>query len=389
MALEGDFAHRRAALILGDDPVNALGVARNLGRAGVWVSRLGAADSGIFHSRYIRSTVVVPEIDHCSDLEYVSALKSAVVDVDCKVVLFPLSDLHVLKVARNASSLADRFLPITSSLSASETLVNKRQFYESLAEMGIPHPATCFPRSPEEFETSANRIGYPVFLKPEISPLFSRKFNRKGFVAHDSGELLRHLKTIAPSGLAVVMQEIIPGSADCLHGCAGLRTPSESLLFCYRRLREFPAGFGTGSLQESIPLFVGRTRLLEYLQHIGYTGIFEAEFKLDPRDGVYKLIEINARAWWQTTHATVSGLNVVTAAYDYATGIPVNTQTYRVGTKWVHLYNDFFAARVSGLGFLGWVRSLQGEKVFDIWATDDLRPMLSFISNLAWSKLSR
>jgi len=389
MVLNGDLSHRRAALILGDDPVNALGVARNLGRVGVRVSRLGATDSGIFHSRYIKSTVVVPDIDHCSDVEYVNALKSAVLDVDCKLVLFPLSDLHVLKVARNASTLADRFLPITSSLSTCETLVNKRQFYKSLAGIGIPHPATCFPGSPEEFETSAERIGYPVFLKPEISPLFSQKFHCKGFVARDREELLRHLKTIEGSGLAVVMQEIIPGSANCLHGCAGLRTESESLLFCYRRLREFPAGFGTGSLQESIPLFVGRTRLLEYLEHIGYTGIFEAEFKLDPRDNVYKLIEINARAWWQTTHATVSGLNVVTAAYDHATGIPVNAQTYRVGTKWVHLYNDFFAARESGLGFLGWLRSLQGEKVFDIWAADDLRPMLSFISKLAVSKLSR
>ena len=33
------------------------------------------------------------------------------------------------------------------------------------------------------------------------------------------------------------------------------------------------------------------------LKEIGYYGLSEVEFKKDPRDGRYKLLEINARTW--------------------------------------------------------------------------------------------
>jgi D-aspartate ligase len=378
-----------AALIVGDDQVNALGLARNLGRNGVIVHRLGAVDAPVLRSRYIRSLHVVNGIDDSPDQEFVAALERAAPAAGGKPVLFPASDLHVIRVARNAAALAGSFRLLAASLPATETLVNKRRFYESLEAMGVAHPATRFPRTPDEFEAAAAQIGYPVLIKPEISPLFAREFQKKGLVAHSREELFRHLETLASSGLDMMAQEIIPGAADCMHGCAGLRTADTVLVFCYRRVREFPEGFGCGSLLESVQPFVGETRLLEYLDRLGYTGIFDAEFKRDPRDGVYKMIEINARSWWQNTHPSVSGLNIVMAAYDHATGHPVAPGGYQVGTKWVHLYNDYFAARAQGLGLLAWRRSLKGQVAFDIWASDDMRPMSAFLRDIARGKLRK
>ena len=336
------------ALIVGDDQVNVLGLARNLGRDGVRVHRLGASDAAVLRSRYIRSLSLVKGIDDSPDEEFVAALEQAARGAGGKPVLFPASDLHVIRVARNAAALAASFHLHAASLPATETLVNKRRFYESLAEMGVAHPATRFPRTRGEFEAAAAAIGYPVLIKPEISPLFARMFQKKGFVARDREELSRHLEALERSGLDMMAQEIIPGGADCMHGCAGLRTADRILVFCYRRVREFPEGFGCGSLLESVPAFVGQTRLVDYLGRIGYTGIFDAEFKRDPRDGAYKMIEINARSWWQNTHPSVSGLNIVKAAYDCAAGRPVPSGGYQVGTKWVHLYNDYFAASRRG-----------------------------------------
>ena len=371
------------ALILGDDPINTLGVARNLGRAGVPVSRLGSSDGGVLESRYIRSTHVVPGIDERSGREYVAALDDVGRKLGGRPVLFPITDLHVLKVSSNAAALARRFRLLAAGREATETLVNKRLFYESLERTGVPHPATRFPRGREQFREAARQIGYPVLLKPEVSPLFARRFQRKGFVAHDDGELGRQLDLLEPSGLEVMIQEIVPGDARCMHGCAGFRTDASTLVFCYRRVREFPPGFGCGSLLESVPSFFGGTRLGEYLAGLRYTGIFDAEFKLDPRDGVFKSIEINARSWWQNMHPTLSGLNLIKAAYDHATGGAPPPDGYRSGTKWIHLYNDFFAARTSGLALLPWLRSLRGDRTFDLWALDDARPMLSFLGVLA------
>jgi hypothetical protein len=55
----------------------------------------------------------------------------------------------------------------------------------------------------------------------------------------------------------------------------------------------------------------------------------------------------------------------------------------------VHLYNDYFAARAAGLGFLAWKRSLAGRTAFDIWARDDVRPMVAFLSDIARGKLRK
>jgi D-aspartate ligase len=380
--------HASTALLVGDDTVNALGVARNLGREGIAVYRLGSTDSPVFRSRYIRSSCVSPTIDECSDPEYLSWIVRAVPDED-PAVIFPLTDLHVLRMVRNRANLDQRFLLPGFTSDAAEILVNKRRFYQSLAEFVIPHPATAYPIEACDYEAAAESIGYPVFLKPEISPLFSRRFNSKGFVAQNRFELARHRQLISASGLPVVMQEIIPGGAECLHGCAGYRTRDEILFFCYRRIREYPAGFGTSACQESVAPFVDETRLFEYLRNIDYTGIFEAEFKLDPRTGVMNMIEINARPWWQTVHPTISGLNIVKSAFDHACGRPIENRPYTVGTKWFHLYNDYFASREAGIGLFRWLLSLRGACAFDLWSADDKTPMINFVRALVRRKIAK
>ncbi len=377
------------ALILGDDPTNTLGVARNLGRNGVDVYRLGEENSGVLGSRFIRSTWVVPDLGDCTDAAFVEHLVRIARDIGAEPVLFPVSDIFVLRVARNAEALSDEFKLLASDMATTETLVNKRLFFESLAKLGIPHPIARYPERKPDFARAAEEIGYPVLLKPEISPLFAKKYKTKGFVAHDEQELFAHLRTLETSGLRVMVQEIIPGDATAMHGCAGLRTPADSIAFCYRRVREFPPGFGCGSLLKSIPSIADESGVLEYLEQIGYTGIFDAELKLDPRDGVYKVIEINARSWWQNQHPTVSGLNVIQAAFDYATGRSVEPREYRLDAKWIHMYNDYFAARDAGLGLLGWLRSIRGERAFDIFAGDDVKPVISYLWGIFLGRLSR
>lgn len=374
---------KRPALVLGDDPVNVLGVARNLGRSAVPVHRLGASDDPVLRSRYVRGTRVVPGLDDLADDEYVALLHEMARGIGGRAVLYPLSDLHVLKVSRNAADLARSFLPLAADAAVAETLVNKRRFYTSLAERGVPHPASRFPASREEFHAAAEEIGYPVFLKPEISPLFARRFRLKGLVARDGEELDRHFDTLQPAGLNVMVQEIIPGDAQCMHGCAGFKAGARVWTFTYRRLREFPPGFGCGSLMSSVPDIAGRTPLVAYLTQIGYEGIFDAEFKLDPRDEVFKLIEINARSWWQNELPSASGFNIIKAAFDHAHGGTVELGDYRHGVLWMHLYNDFHARRAAGVGLARWLRSLGSVGAFDVWARDDVRPMLAYLAEVA------
>ena len=68
------------------------------------------------------------------------------------------------------------------------------------------------------------------------------------------------------------------------------------------------------------------------LHAVGYRGIFSGEFKRDPRDGRFKLLEINTRPWWFIDFAVRCGVDVCRMAYDDAQGLPVTAVSeYKVG----------------------------------------------------------
>jgi predicted ATP-grasp superfamily ATP-dependent carboligase len=79
--------------------------------------------------------------------------------------------------------------------------------------------------------------------------------------------------------------------------------------FAYRRLREYPASGGPSTLRESIrdpDLQATTERLLSLL---GWVGVAMAEFKVDPRDGRPKLLEVNPRFWGSLHHAILCGVD--------------------------------------------------------------------------------
>jgi D-aspartate ligase len=378
------------ALIVGDDPVSGLGVARNLGRLGTAVHRLGGTFEPLLQSRYIRTTRAVQNLDQLGDDDYLQVLEDTRHEIGGMPVLLPITDLHVLRQSRLGRDRLNGFHPTTPRPEIAEILVNKGRFYGALESLGIPHPLTRRPRTPLEFVAAAAEIGYPVYVKPEISPQFHRRFQRKGFVARNADELRAHVREVLRSGVPVVLQEVIPGGATCMHGVAGYRRGRETVWVCYRRVREYPAGFGCGSVIETCASFVHETRLLELLETIGYEGLFDAELKRDPRTGALSLIEINARSWWQNLLPTRSGINLIDLCYRDAAGLadgPLPAPEYRLGVKWIHLYNDISAARNEGLGWRAWLRSLNGPRVFAFHALDDPWPQARQLSWILRGKI--
>ena len=45
-------------------------------------------------------------------------------------------------------------------------------------------------------------------------------------------------------------------------------------------------------------------------REVGYRGIFSVEFKLDARDGHYKIIEVNPRPFWLIGHIARAGIDL-------------------------------------------------------------------------------
>ena len=167
-----------------------------------------------------------------------------------------------------------------------------------------------------------------------------------------------------------MLQEYVPGPPTAHYFVDGFvdRTGVVRALFARRRIRMFPTDFGNSSMMVSVPLEEAAEAagsLERLFAGIGYRGTFSAEFKRDPRDGAFKLLEVNSRPWWYIGFAAHCGVDVSVMIYRDALGLPVETVTgYKVGERCVLLPQDFRAyraiRRADGLSFVSWVRSWIG-----------------------------
>ena len=110
-----------------------------------------------------------------------------------------------------------------------------------------------------------------------------------------------------------------------------------------------PPDFGNSTHMISVPLSEvepAAQSLRAILAAIQYRGIFSAEFKLDARDGIFKILEINARVWVFVEFAGRCGVDVCTMAYRDALGLPITDfPVYRSGVRLVSPYVDLTSAR--------------------------------------------
>ena len=372
------------AIVLGGSSVTSLGICRNLGENGVSVSCVDNRKNETAFSRFCAGFFAIPGIESSSRI-----LKSFLSELDGRVetspVMFPASDLFCLNLVRTMGEIGGKYVFLANRQSV-ETLVDKEKFYLSLMRAELPHPETYFPLEEDLNEIERN-LDYPVLVKPAVSQMFSRIFILKSFVAKDRKELEKYLGLASEHRIPVMVQQIIPGPPTNVYGIAGYvdRNSEPKGVFAYRRIRDWPLGFGCNSLIESIPVSAVeqiKEITLNYLRSLKYTGLFEAEFKRDDRDGAFKLIEINARSWWQNRFATVCGSNLVLMAYLDAMGrrIP-STETYRTGIRWICALNDIQSAMTlfqsGSVGFLEWLSSYKSVVDYAYFAPNDPLPCIS------------
>ena len=266
-------------------------------------------------------------------------------------------------VAEYLERRGDRFVSVVPPLAALATLQNKGQFALLLQRLGVPMPRTrlisCAADIPELPETDETFF----FLKPTDSQSFLERFGTKGLRVRTAEDARRRLDEVTAAGMSVVLQEYIPGPFSDHYFIDGYvdRHGTIRALFPRRRLRIYPPDFGNSTSMVSVPLgdVQGAVDTLKrVLADVSYRGIFSAEFKKDARDGLFKLLEVNARPWWFIDFAVRCGVDVCRMAYDDALGRSVpSLESYRIGATCIYPYYDFFALRpLVRSGRAGWGR---------------------------------
>jgi predicted ATP-grasp superfamily ATP-dependent carboligase len=281
------------------------------------------------------------------------------------------------------ADVAAAHVALTPRRDALERLVDKARFAETVAEFGIPAPRTVRARTAADLAALSDDELGGSFLKPLDSQAFRERRGAKGLRLADRAAAVALLPGLAAEGLEVVLQELVPGPPDAHVFVDGYVDRAGVLRACLarRRLRMFPPGLGNSTLSETIPLTYAADAVAELkllFAGIGFTGLFDAEFKRDERDGVAKIIEVNARPWWQLGLALAAGLDLVVLAYsDVTGGEPPPTEHYRPGVRWVHPVPDaraWWRSRGAGPGLP--VRAWLGRGNAT-WTPDDRAPLLA------------
>jgi len=240
-----------------------------------------------------------------------------------------------------------RFPRSSSARGTLEILQDKQRFGRFLADTGVPHPRTFAISSLDDIAAIPLDALDRIFLKPVDSQRFSETLGVKGVWVNGAKELEAAWSRLQLRGFEVIAQEYVPGGADEHYFIDGFRDRHGRLpsLFARRRTRIFPADFGNSSYCTSIPLPLVQDAVHDLrwlLDKLDYRGIFSAEFKRDARNGEFRILEVNTRAWWYVEFAARCGVNVCEMAYLDALGewVPDAASPYRTGIGCVNMVAD-------------------------------------------------
>jgi D-aspartate ligase len=381
------------ALIVGGD-YQGLGIARSLGRQGVPVCVLDDEVSIASVSRFVQRHVRVP------DLRGPQETMDALVDV-CKRlqlqgwVLYPTREETVAAVASNRDTLAGLYRVPTPGWSSVRPAWDKRETYQLADRLGIPTPRTWFPQN--EQDLSLVDIAAPVVIKPAIKEHFFYATGAKAWRADNRDELVtayRRARATIDAG-EVIVQEMIPGGGERqVAYCTFFKQGHSVASMTVRRLRQHPSDFGRASTYvETIELAELEKPSIRFLQEIDYYGLVEMEYKQDPRDGRYKLLDVNARTWGYHSLGPAAGADFPYLLFRDQVGLPVQPVKARAGVRWIRLVTDLpNAARDirGGTARAGeYLRSLRGVDAEAVFSLRDPLPGLYELALLPYLAVKR
>jgi D-aspartate ligase len=371
---------RNAAIVMQVSWANGLDIIRDLSQTGVPLLALDSNARALgLHSRLAAGVVCPDPREH--EAEFLHYLEDLGGRFSRRPVLFPTHDQYIWPISRHAVRLEKWFIIPFSHWETMQRLHDKREQLETAWRAGVDTPKTVFVDGDDDLERGAEEIGFPAIFKPVESLAFKVRFRRHVLEIGSRDELLRVYDAVRDCG-TLMLQDIVPGGDEELYTLGSyLDAQSRPLAqFTGHKLRQHPPRFGHVSMAVSAWVPELAEAGLRLLHELGYHGVSQVEFKRDPRDGRYRLMEVNARHWMWHSLATACGVNLSLAAYRDAIGDPYMAPRQVDGKKWVVALTDARDALSRwrhGDEKLGpWLRSYRGVKVDGLYSLRDPVPGL-------------
>jgi D-aspartate ligase len=296
--------------------------------------------------------------------------------------LIPTNDYALAALAEYRDALSRTYRVTVPEQEITRRVLDKAVTYKLAREVGVDVPRSYGPASRQ----TAARLDlvFPLVVKPLHSARFWEIFGKKLFVIRDRAELLSAIDRLEQSGIAAEVMDLVPGSDDRVYSYTVYidRWGCPAAEFASRKLRKAPRHFGVGRASTPAELPQLRERTIALLQRIGWRGLACVEYKLDPRDDRYRLMEINGRCPLSNALPTRCGVNYPLLAWrEHVLGQTVSAAPNGWRGVWTHLHADLLYTAIEERGpdwsWLDFMRSYSGPWVDAVWSAKDPIPFLA------------
>jgi D-aspartate ligase len=370
--------------------LGALGIMRSLGGQGV---RLYGVDEDLhsagFLSRYCRGKFLM-HFDEEREEEYLEYVIRLGKQLGERTILIPTSDELSLFVAKYYGQLCEYFVFPRIDHTLVSDLISKEGMYHLARKHAVPTPYTVFPKKLDDVIAYAGDARFPVMLKGIYGNRLQMRTNRKMVIVHSDKELVETYKKLEePDFPNLMIQEYIPGDDDQIYIFNGyFNEKSECLAaFTGHKIRQFPVHVGCASLGICKWNKTVADITTDFMRSIGYQGILDIGYRLDPRDGLYKVLDINPRVGQAfRVFVAENDMDVVKSLYLDLTGQKMFPIIPREGRRWViedfDIVSSFHYYQEGTLKLGEWLRSFRRleEGLWFNWK--DPFPFLMMMTNL-------
>jgi len=300
-ALNSELITRNMSVLVTDGHWRkTLAVVRSLGRKGVHVT-VGERTflNTSFFSKYCSRRIVYPSPRRNPE-EFIEFILKEIRKnhYEC---LFPMEEETLLLVAKYRSEISKYTYLLIPDLEKVEFVRDKGKLLRFAESHGIPIPKTIYSlENPEP-----DMVQGPAVIKPRISSgSFGIAYVKK---REDLIALYQGVHARYPFPL---IQDWIPDGGGTF-GLSALFDEASNVkaAFVHKKLRMYPVRGGPSTLREGVEYPQIMELGLSLLKSLNWVGVAMVEFKVDPRDGTPKLMEVNPRFWGSLHLAIISGID--------------------------------------------------------------------------------
>ena len=383
-----------AVAILDAQSPTGLAFTRSLGRAGVPIRVYAQQRFPVARlSRYCSHFATCPNPEDAD--VFLPWLRDEVARGDIGLVA-PTSDLMAFYMGEYPECFPAAQVAAMPTPAAIRQALLKDRFDAACREHRLQGPLTHFPTSEAEAAALAERLPYPVILKPKSHVGVGLA---RGLVVHNPSELRAQFRPypIRPSCADIIarypelvwpmIQEYVPGALAHLYSISGLLGADGTVLAWAgsRKTLQWPPTLGVGVVFESWQAREPIERGLRFAQQVLGRGIFELELIYDPRVQDYVAIDLNPRAHGHISFDMARHNDLPLWWYQLACGETVTPQPRAANdVRWLHgipFHVGQWIGLLRGPGRGGrlqqYVRSMRGETVDIIHDRHDPLPTVA------------